>query len=84
MKRSTDFWSLNPIERFVYAQQMVKLGHREFEPYTKLLPGGWRKEDNDGNGPWWFIFEEGGKTYITFRGQRDFELIKETFIRWRR
>jgi hypothetical protein len=40
------------------------------------IPGGWREEDDDGQGPWWYVFEEAGKTKVAARGSPTYELIK--------
>jgi hypothetical protein len=89
---SDQFYALDPIARFRYAQSMVAQCNRQgnlalakqWEAFTKPLPGGWSAEDEDGNGPWWYVFEEGGKKYVTFRGNADYKLIQEVFKRWRR
>lgn len=86
------FFTLDPIARFRYAQSMVaqckKQGNLvvavQWEKLTKPLPGGWDLEDEDGNGPWWYVFEEGGNKYVTFRGNTDYKLIQEVLKRWRR
>lgn len=91
MNTPAQFYALDPIARFRYAESMVKQNRisnpalaRQWEPFTKPLPGGWDAEDVDGNGPWWYIFEEGGKKFVTFRGNADYKLIQEVLKRWRR
>lgn len=92
MPVTTQFYAMNPIARFRYAQSVVaqakKQGNmalvRQWEPFTKLKPGTWNKEDVDDKGPWWFIYEEGGKTFVTFRGNVEYEMIKEALTKWRR
>lgn len=86
------FYALDPVARFRYAQSMVAQARKSgnhyllmtWEPFTKLQPGGWRAEDVDDKGPWWYIFEEGGKKFVAFRGNVEYEMIKEVFKQWRR
>ena len=86
------FYALDPIARYRYAEAMVKQckqSHNlvlaaQWEPFIRLKPGGWDREDVDDKGPWWFVYEEGGKTFITFRGNIEYQLIKEALTKWRR
>jgi len=92
MTTPAQFYTLDPIARFRYAQSMVaqckKQGNltmaRQWEPFTKLKPGGWDVEDVDNKGPWWYIYEDGGKKFVTFRGNVEYQLIKEALTKWRR
>lgn len=90
-----EYRSLNPIERFLYAKRTAEHYAKQRTPEAQRLaaqwkaeaaigPGSWRAEDIDDRGPWWFVFEEGGKTKVALRGQSDYMLIKEAIEKWRR
>lgn len=40
-------------------------------------PGGWLESDDDGHGPWWYVYELSGKTYVTARDSKEYNLIRD-------
>ncbi len=80
-----NIWDYNPIQRYLLAKQMLRKHVKgDWDVHTRIKPGGWRAEDEDGRGPWWYVFEYGGKTYVAFRGQVEYTQIKEAIEKWRR
>jgi len=47
-------------------------------------PGGWRAEDDDGMGPWWYVYEDHKETKVAARGSAMYEAIKDGITAQRR
>lgn len=86
-----NFMKMNPIERCVYAldvaRQAEEHGYPEVVAVWKELgtpqPGGWEESDDDGKGPWWYIYVEEGKTKIAIRGTEEYDDINAYMSRRR-
>ena len=78
--KEQSFWDKNPIERVLFAAEQAGLATdpaviAEWQALSIVYPGGWLAEDDDGKGPWWYVFEDSGKTKVTARGAPDYDLI---------